>query len=179
MAPPYLKHKRRSRKRRRRARRADSVSSMTAAQSLMALTMGLAVGVMAAASALLFVSSSLLRLGVALFCLGLRANQRLILLLNRRLPLEWTPRYLRAKGIDRAWVFAAVRRSLASSDGRRQWVRLVGLDEELSCYLFDRRKQWRRRYRPWRVSCCTLYFLTRALVARLIVQIQAGFCRIL
>ncbi len=178
MAPPYPKRKHRSRERRRAA---AGASSTTAAQSLLALAMGVAVGVMAAASALLFLSSSLLRLGVALFCLVLRANQPLLLLLNRRLPLEWTPRYLRAKGIGRAWVVAAVRRSLRGADGRsrHRWVHLVGLNEELSCYLFDRREQWRRRYRPWRVSCCTFYFLARALVARVIVQIQVGFYRIL
>ena len=69
----------------------------------MALGMGAAVGLLAAACALLFVSSFLVRLGMALLLVGLGV-------LHRRLPTGWTAYYTKVRRLW-GWVFTMLGRS--------------------------------------------------------------------
>ena len=126
----------------------QSLNAITPWEAVCAVLAGVGVGVIAILSAVLFFSSSLLRLAMAVVIFGLRANRLLITSLRKWLPLWRVSRYVRTQI----------------------------LNEELWRYLLDSRIHWKHRdgYRNWRIWFNTLSFILNAAFAVILIDLQSS-----
>ncbi|MGD1853185.1 MAG: hypothetical protein ACFB2W_02950 [Leptolyngbyaceae cyanobacterium] len=126
----------------------QSSNTITAREALCAVLAGLGIGIIAMASAVLFFSSSLLRVAIAITIFGLRTYRLLMAALKRNAPMRPAYRYVKTKL----------------------------LNEELWRYFLDSRLHWKDRdcYRPWRIQFNSFCFLLGAVFAAMVETLQSS-----